>query len=70
MPSKYPALTATEVVRRLEERGFVRVSQKGSHRKYKNGSRIVIVPMHTEIAKGTLKSILRQADLSLDEFLA
>ncbi|WP_242661348.1 type II toxin-antitoxin system HicA family toxin [Alkaliphilus metalliredigens] len=29
----------------------------------------MIIPMHDEIAKGTLKSILEQADIQLDEFL-
>ena len=69
MPSKYPVLQSSEVIQRLEHFGFSFVSQKGSHRKYKKGSRVVIVPMHDEIAKGTLKSILQQAGLSLDEFL-
>jgi len=31
--------------------------------------RTVIIPMHREIKTGTLRSILRQARLSLDEFL-
>lgn len=69
MPSKYPVLSPTEVIHRLEERGFSFVSQKGSHRKYRKDSRVVIVPMHDEIAKGTLKSILQQAGLSLEDFL-
>ena len=70
MPSKYPVLPTSEVVRRLEQLGFIYVSQKGSHRKFKKGDRVVIVPMHPEIAKGTLKSILQQAGISLEEFLA
>lgn len=31
MPSKYPVLSSNEVVKRLESKGFVYVSQKGSH---------------------------------------
>lgn len=69
MPSKYPVLTALEVIRRLESFGFETISQKGSHRKLRNGSYTVIVPMHSEISKGTLKSILMQAGLSLEEFV-
>jgi predicted RNA binding protein YcfA (HicA-like mRNA interferase family) len=52
--------------------GFEKVSQKGSHAKYKNNStpqKVVIIPMHSEIARGTLKSILQQADLDIDQFL-
>ena len=45
------------------------VSQKGSHRKYTDGNHVVIVPMHNELARGTLKSILNQAGMTLDEFI-
>ena len=69
MPSKYPVLTSIEVVKRLEQNGFRKVSQKGSHCKLSNGKQVCIVPMHDEIAKGTLKSILVQANLTLDEFM-
>ena len=51
--------------------GFYKVSQKGSHAKYKNEEteKVFIIPMHYEIAKGTLKSILEQAEIDLEEFL-
>lgn len=32
-------------------------------------SKVYIIPMHNEIAKGTLKNILEQADIELDLFL-
>lgn len=43
-----------------EKLGFCKISQKGSHVKYINEEtkRVFIIPMHYEIAKGTLKSIL------------
>lgn len=69
MPSKYPVLSPNEVIKKLEKFDFFYVSQKGSHRKYTNGKYVVIIPMHNEIAKGTLKSILEQAHISLEEFL-
>ena len=62
MPSKYPVLKPYEVINRLASVGFEFVSQKGSHRKYSDGVHTVIIPMHDEIAKGTLKSILNQAE--------
>lgn len=68
MPSKYPVYSSTEVVKKLERLRFELVSQKGSHRKYRKDNKTVIVPMHNEIAKGTLKSILMQAGITLDEF--
>ena len=71
MSSSIPILSSKEVVKRLQKLGFVKVSQKGSHAKYRNlnNNRICIVPMHYEIAKGTLISILEQADIELSKFL-
>ena len=63
-----------EVKRKLEAAGFTEVSQKGSHVKFAKqtdeGLRTAIVPRHREITVGTLRSILRQAGLSTDEFEA
>jgi len=74
MGSKYPALKSSEVVRRLIQFGFVFKSQKGSHAKYTKKlagrpTRTVIVPMHDEISKWTLRKILLQAGLSIEEFM-
>jgi predicted RNA binding protein YcfA (HicA-like mRNA interferase family) len=67
-------LSFREVKRRLEAAGFVEVSSKGSHVKFiqqgTDGTRVAIVPRHREVAVGTLRSILRQAGLSADEFEA
>ena len=61
-----------EVQRRLEAAGFRETSRKGSHVKFSKattqGTRTVIVPEHREVASGTLRSILRQAGLTWDEF--
>jgi len=74
MGSKYPVLKPSEIIRVLKGFRFVFMSQKGSHAKYVRSiegmpTRIVIIPMHDEVAKGTLQSILEQAGLSIDEFL-
>lgn len=69
MGSKYPVLTPKEVIKTLEKFGFKFVSQKGSHMKYINGSKAVIIPNHSEVAKGTLKSILSMAGIDLVDFL-
>ena len=53
----------------LSKEGFVFKSQKGSHAKYSNGNRIYVIPMHDTVAKGTLKSILIQAGIELNDFL-
>ncbi|MBI3626857.1 type II toxin-antitoxin system HicA family toxin [Candidatus Uhrbacteria bacterium] len=74
MPKFY---SSDEVIKALIKKGFVFVSQKGSHMKFRlpieNLQRTVIVPAdRREIPIGTLKSILRQAGLTqekLDEIL-
>lgn len=69
MGSKYPVLTPEQVIKTLKKFGFYYVSQKGSHMKYSNGQYVVIIPNHSEIAKGTLKSILTMAHIELEIFL-
>lgn len=64
--------TFREVRRKLEAAGFIQVSQKGSHVKFvlhtAQGDRTVVVPQHREIQVGTLRSIMRQAGLTPEEF--
>lgn len=69
MSSKYPILPPNRVIKALEAFGFKFVSQKGSHMKYSDGTHTVIIPNHYEVAKGTLKSILSMAGISLEEFI-
>lgn len=70
VPSKYPVCTPDEVCRALKKAGFSLVKQTGSHAKYSNGIRIVIVPIHNKDLKtGTLKSILVQSNIPLEVFL-
>lgn len=65
--------SSREVIRALERAGFTRVSQRGSHVKLRrhasDGDRTVIVPVHNELAPGTLASILRQAGMSRDDLV-
>jgi predicted RNA binding protein YcfA (HicA-like mRNA interferase family) len=61
-----------EVKRKLEAASFAEVGQTGSHIKFAKstaaGIRTATVPKHREVAAGTLRSILRQAGISADEF--
>jgi len=67
-------LSYRQVERRLRAAGFAPVATHGSHVKFlrgtAQGSRSVIVPHHREIAIGTLRSIIRQAGLTIPEFEA
>lgn len=71
--AKLPILSARKLIKALTAIGFEVVSQKGSHIKMKKNTAIetftVIIPNYTEIPVGTLRSILRQAGLSPDDFI-
>jgi predicted RNA binding protein YcfA (HicA-like mRNA interferase family) len=54
---------------------FARIRSRGSHvvmaRSRPGGGRAVcVVPLHDEVAVGTLRGVLRQAGVSADEFMA
>ncbi|MDG4801507.1 type II toxin-antitoxin system HicA family toxin [Micromonospora sp. WMMD980] len=54
----------------LSKAGFEHVRTKGSHAVCRDPSgRVVVVPQHATIKRGTLASIPRQADLTPSEFL-
>ena len=65
-----PVVSGADAINALVEAGFVRVGQRGSHVKLRKAHLIVIVPLHRELAPGTLRSIIRQSGLSVDEFIA
>jgi predicted RNA binding protein YcfA (HicA-like mRNA interferase family) len=66
MPKQYPS---RDIVRVLTTLGFTFVSQKGSHGKFTNNDKTVIVPMNkSEVPIGTFKAILKQADITNEEF--
>ncbi len=68
---KLPVISGKELITALKKTGFVEVRQKGSHislekvtpeRTYRT-----VVPLHPELAKGTLLDILQQTGLSRDD---
>ncbi|RJQ34959.1 addiction module toxin, HicA family [Candidatus Parcubacteria bacterium] len=71
--SKVPALHARQILRALEKAGFRIVRQRGSHVRLIHASdptRYATVPMHGgDVPRKNVASILRQAKLSVDEFL-
>jgi predicted RNA binding protein YcfA (HicA-like mRNA interferase family) len=66
---KLPILSGAEVVRALVRLGFEQTRQRGSHVVMRKGSVGTVVPLHKEVKTGTLAGILRQAQISQDEFL-
>jgi predicted RNA binding protein YcfA (HicA-like mRNA interferase family) len=66
-------VSGEETIRALERLGFRRVRQRGSHvvlrRETAQGPIGCVVPLHRELAIGTLHGILQQARLSPEEFM-
>lgn len=70
MSPALPQASGRQVVRALERAGFTHTSTRGSHAKLRHADgRVVIVPLHKEVRRGTLGSILLQAQLSGAEFI-
>ena len=67
---KLPRISGAAAIRALERLGFVKVRQSGSHVIMRRGSKGCVVPMHSEVKVGTLSGVLRQADVSPEEFIA
>jgi predicted RNA binding protein YcfA (HicA-like mRNA interferase family) len=66
-----PVVSWRQVERVLRKLGYTFDRQRGSHRVYVRAQPpdTIAVPQHREIAKGTLKSIIRQLGLGLDGFV-
>lgn len=67
---KLPRVSGAEAIRALERLGFARIRQSGSHVIMRQGSRGCVVPMHGELKVGTLAGVLRQAEVSAEDFVA
>ena len=69
--SKIPQISGRDIVKALSKIGCEFDRQKGSHiilRLNVYPFRRIVVPDHKEIAKGTLRGIIRQVGLTLEEF--
>lgn len=70
---KLPLISGIEVIKRLKKTGFIAVRQKGSHVRLEkfDGEKTIklTVPMHSEMKKGTLNRIIKDAGLTLEQFM-
>ena len=68
--AKLPRITGAEMANFLQEEGFVLVRVRGSHHFFARGDQRTSVPVHTNrsLKIGTLRSILRDIDMSPAEF--
>lgn len=70
---KLPRISSREAVRSLERLGFKQVRQTGSHvvmkKETEEGKIGCVVPVHQELKVGTLSGILKQAQVTVEEFI-
>ncbi len=72
MSDKLPRVDCQELIHALERAGFVKKRQKGSHLHMwrESDKKRITVPVHPSktLPTGTLRGILRDADISIEEF--
>ena len=71
--AKLPVVSGREAARALKQIGYRLDRQRGSHlilRLEEPPYRRLTVPDHRELAKGTLRAIIREAGLTVDAFIA
>ncbi len=68
---KIPAISGRECIDALQKIGFYQKRQEASHiiLRRDNPYAQLVVPVHKELDRGTLRAIIRQAGLSIDEFV-
>ena len=68
--SKLPVLSAEKCIKALAKAGFYSKRQEGSHVTLRRDEPFcqLVVPLHKELDRGTLRAIVRQAGLSVSEF--
>ncbi|MBA2607026.1 MAG: type II toxin-antitoxin system HicA family toxin [Acidobacteria bacterium] len=69
--SQIPRISGRETVKALKKLGYEFDRQRGSHiilRQNEYPFRRIVVPDHKEVAKGTLRGIIKQVGLTVDEF--
>ncbi|MDS3859710.1 type II toxin-antitoxin system HicA family toxin [Thermosynechococcaceae cyanobacterium BACA0444] len=70
---KLPRISSREVIRALERLGFQRIRQTGSHvvmkKRLEEGELGCVVPVHQELKVGTLRGILKQAQVTVEELI-
>ena len=65
---RLPRISGRQAIVVLEHLGFQQVRQRGSHVVLRRGARGCVIPLHQELALGTLRGALRQAGVTPEEF--
>ena len=74
MSPKLPVVSDRQLIRTPQKFGYVSVRQKGSHVRMRNAAdpqrQSVTIPLHDEIASGTLRRVLRDARVTVEELIS
>ncbi len=68
---KLPVVSGKECIRRLKRNGWHQDRQRGSHVVMLKAGEIasLSIPLHRELAPGTLRSLIRAAGMTVEEFI-
>ncbi len=64
-----PRISGDEAIKIFKKLGFFEVRQKGSHVVMRRDDKGCVIPRHKELAVGTLRSAIRQAGITVEEFV-
>jgi predicted RNA binding protein YcfA (HicA-like mRNA interferase family) len=70
--SNLPIISGENTIKKLEKIGYRKVRQKGSHvrlRSINKTNRAITIPLHKELKTGLLHQIIKDAELSVEEFI-
>jgi Predicted periplasmic or secreted lipoprotein len=68
MTKRLLPVSGMDMVRVFSKVGFVFTRQKGSHIVLSRGEEILIVPNHSQVAKGTERDLIKESGLTIEEF--
>jgi predicted RNA binding protein YcfA (HicA-like mRNA interferase family) len=71
--TKLPSVSGADAIRAFKRVGYAEDRQRGSHVILRHADpphRRLVVPNHKSLAKGTLRSLIRESGLTIDEFVA
>ena len=64
-----PRISGDKTIKAFIKLGFYQARQKGTHVVMRKDNKGCVIPRHKSLAVGTLRSALRQADITVEEFI-
>jgi predicted RNA binding protein YcfA (HicA-like mRNA interferase family) len=65
-----PRISGDKAIKAFIKLGFYQARQKGSHVVMRRDNKGCVIPRHKNLAIGTLRNAIRQADITVEEFIA